>query len=129
MATPSHAFYHLGINSNLPEYLITFSVKEEVNIRYYLIEGSNDMVNFDRLTRVYARGQSRLPSSYAVTIRNTKYSCYRVRQVDEDGAAILSNDDIQETSMFLHTVAAQSCAAQAEAALTMSGTHFQGAFF
>jgi hypothetical protein len=59
-----------------------FSVKEETNIRYYLVEGSRDNASFEILGRVAAKGNSRLPQSYKSSFYDTSIRYYRIRQVD-----------------------------------------------
>lgn len=82
IAAPAHAFFHLELTPNESEYKLSFSVKDETNIRYYVIEGSNDLVSFDWLARIYPQGRSGRPFTYNAAIRNTSYCYYRIRQVD-----------------------------------------------
>jgi hypothetical protein len=91
IAAPSQAFFHLNLSKQENYYRLSFSVKDETNIRYYLIEGSQDMISFDRLTRIYAKGNSHLPRTYNATIYNTGYRYYRIRQVDNAYAAGFSS--------------------------------------
>lgn len=91
IAAPAQAFFHLVLTPNEDRHKLSFSVKDETNIRYYLIEGSHDMLSFDPLSRIYAKGSTDLPRTYNATIYNTDYSYYRVRQVDTSNAAIFSS--------------------------------------
>lgn len=82
IAAPAQAFFHLELTPSQHEYKLSFSVKDETNIRYYVIEGSDDMNSFDWLSRIYPKGNAGRPFTYNASIRNTSYSYYRIRQVD-----------------------------------------------
>lgn len=122
LATPAQAFFHLVLSPGRNAHTLTFSVKDEVNVRYYLIEGSHDLLSFDRITRIYAKGNCALPCSYSATIRDTGYRYYRVRQVDNASASVLSPDEVCEPSICFENAVAQHCTAP-------GGTHIHGAFF
>ena len=111
IAAPSQSFFHLVLTAQEECYRLSFSVKDESNIRYYLIEGSHDMISFDRLTRIFAKGGSHLPRTYTATIHNTDYQYYRIRQVDDSNAAI-----------SLSIVAKDAEGLQPEAALQHAGS-------
>jgi hypothetical protein len=128
LATPAQAFFHLVIRPGADTYRLSFSVKAESNIRCYIIEGSHDLMSFDRITRVYAKGNSALPSSYSITIRNTDYSYYRVRQIDNATASTLNSEDLLEPGAVVQETHIQACAGQ-EIPVMRGGTHIQGAFF
>jgi hypothetical protein len=93
IAAPAQAFFHLELSPYADTYRLSFSVKEETNIRYYIVEGSYDLVLFDRLTRIHARGNCDMPCTYNATIRNTSYNYYRIRQVDNLTAALFAPSD------------------------------------
>lgn len=88
IAAPAQAFFHLVITPYDEYFKLAFSVKDETNIRYYLIEGSDDMITFHRLTRILALGATDLPRTYNATIYDTAYRYYRIRQVDNASAAV-----------------------------------------
>ncbi|MBS1614538.1 MAG: hypothetical protein JST06_00285 [Bacteroidetes bacterium] len=96
LAIPAQAFFHLGIREGLQTHQLSFSVKAEENIRYYVIEGSQDLVSFEQLMRVFAKGNSALPSSYTIPIHDTQYHFYRVRQIDSSVASIPALEEPSE---------------------------------
>ncbi len=98
LAIPAQAFFHLGIRQGLQKHQLSFSVKAEENIRCYVIEGSQDLVSFERLTRVFAKGNSALPNSYTVPIHETGFLFYRVRQIDNSNAETHIAEDVQQVS-------------------------------
>lgn len=115
IAAPSQAFFHLILSAQEGLYQLSFSVKDETDIRYYLIEGSNDMISFDRLTRVYAKGNTHLPRTYKAIIYNTDYSCYRIRQIDDAYASTSS----------LTAVASRNEAVEKDELLTQRSTDYE----
>jgi hypothetical protein len=85
IAAPAQAFFHLELTPNEDSYKLSFSVKDETNIRYYVIEGSDDLVSFQWLSRIYPKGTAGRPCTYNAAIHNTTFNCYRIRQVDNMG--------------------------------------------
>jgi hypothetical protein len=98
LAAPAHAFFHLELTPGEDEYRVTFSVKDETNIRYYVIEGSDDLVSFEWLSRIYPKGNAGRPFTYNAAIRNTSFRCYRIRQVD-NMSVVDSEDAIQSANI------------------------------
>jgi hypothetical protein len=94
IAAPAQAFFHLELTPNEKEYKLSFSVKDETNIRYYVIEGSDDLISFEWLSRIYPKGTGGRPFTYNATIRNTSYDYYRIRQIDNMGP-LAADDDIE----------------------------------
>ena len=84
---------------------ITFTIKEETNICYYLLEGSHDSLAFEIIARTKAAGNTRLPRSYTITSYDTAFGFYRVRQVDMTAGSLYSasvtTDDRKSRTMWL----------------------------
>lgn len=62
--------------------VLSFSVKSESNVRYYLLEASRDSASYDIVARTAARGNKMLAQQYSLCSYDTNYRYYRVRQVD-----------------------------------------------
>jgi hypothetical protein len=90
IAAPAQAFFHLILSPDGDVHNLCFSVKEEDNIRYYQVEGSHDLITFHKISRILARASKGLPRTYNTVIHDTSYSYYRVRQIDDMSAEIIS---------------------------------------
>lgn len=86
----AQSFTHFSARRLGSEAEVSFTVRKEANIRYYLIEGSKDSLSFDILDRIASAGNTVLPLSYRRTMYDTSYRLYRVRQVDIASAASYS---------------------------------------
>lgn len=89
---PVHFLYFNASKSGVSSSLLNWKTASEINAAYYVIERSEDAVNFQRIGRVDATGISSLPVEYFFTDNNpvTGYNYYRLRQVDRDGRYIFT---------------------------------------
>src|SRR6218665_1238083 len=71
-----------SLSTKNDETRLQFEVSKEANIKYYLLEGSNDKEEYEVVTRIPSKGNSVLKRKYTVTISGTSHSYYRLRQVD-----------------------------------------------
>ena len=76
----------VSLSAKNNEVRLQFEVSKEVNIKYYLLEGSNDKEEYDVVTRIPSKGNSMLRRKYSVAISETDHNYYRLRQVDMNNA-------------------------------------------
>ena len=81
-------FSHVSFKDNTNA--IAFTVSRESNIRYYVLEGSNNDVDFDIVSRVESQGNRVLPCKYELAKADKDYNYYRISQVDMNGAVAYS---------------------------------------
>jgi hypothetical protein len=88
--------------------IITWSTRQEVNSKYFVVERSGDGLNFNALGQVNAAGNSNAVRNYVYTDRNPLKgdNYYRLRTVDFDNSSRLSdtrrvrNDGIADISIY-----------------------------
>jgi len=68
---------------------IVFSVLRETNIFNYVIEGSDDSLNFEIIGAIKAKGYSMTPLNYDFTAYDKCYRNYLVKQIDISGSCVL----------------------------------------
>jgi heme-binding NEAT domain protein len=85
---------------------VAFTVPKESNVRYYVLEGSNNEVDFDIVSRVESQGNRVLPCQYQLPQTDKAYTSYRIRQVDMNGAITYSPILNRTTSRFQEPIAA-----------------------
>jgi len=67
---------------------IQFSVSREANIRYYVVEGANDSINFEIINTVPSEGNTVHARTYVFDITEKRFSNYRVKQIDYSGSTV-----------------------------------------
>lgn len=89
---PVHFLYFNASKSGVSSSLLNWKTASEINAAYYVIERSEDAVNFHSIGRVEATGNSSSAVEYFFTDNNpvTGYNYYRLRQVDRDGRYIFT---------------------------------------
>lgn len=89
---PVHFLYFNASKSGISSSLLNWKTASEINAAYYVIERSEDAVNFHSIGRVEATGNSSSAVEYFFTDNNpvTGYNYYRLRQVDRDGRYIFT---------------------------------------
>lgn len=75
------AFKALLVNKNVQ---LTWSVGSEINFKQYVVEVSNNAINFSQLEIVNAKGQNAYTYTH-YTVQEGKYF-YRIKLVDKDGS-------------------------------------------
>ncbi|MDR2010714.1 MAG: T9SS type A sorting domain-containing protein [Bacteroidales bacterium] len=72
---------------------ITWQTASEINNNYFILERSDDMVDFKEIGKIYGNGNSNSLNEYNFTditpLKGTTY--YRLKQVDYDGAIVIYN--------------------------------------
>jgi hypothetical protein len=64
------------------EQSISFSVNSESNIKCYIIEGSNDNVNYELVVTIPCPGNTVIPRRYEFESALMHYSLFRIKQMD-----------------------------------------------
>lgn len=67
---------------------IVFAVLKEANIYSYVVEGSDDTLNFEIIGVVSAKGYSMAPLNYSFVNYGKSYTNYRVKQIDMNGLCV-----------------------------------------
>lgn len=77
---------------NQDEIDITWSTKTEINNDYFVVEKSNDAIQFFKLNTVQGAGNSNVINNYTITDENTSPNVvfYRLKQVDYNGKSTYS---------------------------------------
>lgn len=78
----AETFTTCSLTSEGATHKLSFTVKSESNIRYYVVEAGRDSLNYDVVATVPARGNTTLSGRYTACSYDTGYRYYRVRQVD-----------------------------------------------
>jgi hypothetical protein len=91
VSKPTEVFKSASAQKIDNEDIIAFTVASEVNIRNYILEGSNDGSTFEFLRCFPSRGNSMIPVNYEITVRGTSFAHYRVRQTDMNTSDTLSD--------------------------------------
>jgi hypothetical protein len=69
---------------------ISFRVPKEMNIKYYVLETSNDSINFEVVSRLKASGNSVTGNQYCIPAPPCEAKYYRIRQLDMNNTSQLS---------------------------------------
>lgn len=89
MAQPT-AFNNISLHSQQKRAYITFSTPNEVNVRYYSIEASNDNKEFNIIGRLPATTNSMHPVQHKYDLSGFDYAYYRVMQLNMNGTVSYS---------------------------------------
>src|ERR1035441_5748963 len=82
---PAIAHFTRSINldkANDGEESISFSVSSESNIKCYIIEGSNDNVNYELVITIPCPGNTGMPRRYEFESGLMHYLIFRIKQMD-----------------------------------------------
>jgi|GEM_PF-2858066 hypothetical protein len=77
---------------------ITFRITREVNVNYYVIEGTDDNINFDILVRLNVKGNDLGPINYDFLYYGKGYLHYLVKQIDMSGSCVSEIGDNPEAA-------------------------------
>lgn len=83
-AQPS-AFNNINLQSQQKRAYISFSTRNEVNVRYYSIEASNDNKEFNIIGRLPATTNSMQPVQHQYDLSGHDYAYFRVGQLNMNG--------------------------------------------
>ncbi|MBZ0099910.1 MAG: hypothetical protein K8F30_12545 [Taibaiella sp.] len=79
------AFNNIRLQSKQKRAYISFSTRNEVNVRYYSIEASNDNKEFNIIGRLPASTNSMQPVQHRYDLSGHDYAYYRVGQPNMNG--------------------------------------------
>lgn len=79
-------FTHISLTHQHSQAVLQFSTANEVNLRYYSIEASNDNQNFDIIGRVAAKDNPLQRASHSYNLAGQNYTYYRVAKITMDGS-------------------------------------------
>ncbi len=94
--------------------VITWGTAQEINTQLFIVEHSNDGINFKQLATQAAAGNSSSVSSYTYTHKNisTGLHYYRIKQIDVDGkftyspiVILLNKDNLKQAFIAPNPVA------------------------
>lgn len=85
------AFNNIGLHGQQKRAYITFSTPNEVNVRYYGIEASNDNKEFDIIGRLPATTNSMHPVQHQYDLSGHDYAYYRVMLLNMNGTMTYSD--------------------------------------
>ncbi len=94
-AQPS-AFNNISLQSQQKRAYISFSTRNEVNVRYYSIEASNDNKEFNIIGRLPATTNSMQPVRHQYDLSGHDYAYYRVGQLNMNGT--MSYSEVVKTA-------------------------------
>lgn len=89
------AFNNISLQSHQKRDYISFSTRNEVNVRYYSIEASNDSKEFNIIGRLPAATNSMQPVQHRYDLAGHDYTYYRVGQLNMNGT--MSYSDVVTT--------------------------------
>ncbi len=78
------AFKSVSLQQVNDREMIVFSTPNEVNVRHYRIEASNDMSDFQVIATIPSKANSMLPVQHSYDIAAQDYTYYRVAKVSMD---------------------------------------------
>lgn len=84
------AFNNISLQSQQKRAYISFSTPNEVNVRYYSIEASNDNKEFNIIGRLPATTNSMHPVQHKYDLSGHDYAYYRVMQLTMNGTVSYS---------------------------------------
>ncbi|HEY9177778.1 MAG TPA: hypothetical protein VIN07_08815 [Flavipsychrobacter sp.] len=84
------AFNHISLHGQQKRAYITFSTPNEVNVRYYGIEASNDNKEFNIIGRLPATTNSMHPVQHQYDLSGHDYAYYRVMLLNMNGSVSYS---------------------------------------
>lgn len=84
------AFNNISLQSQQKRAYISFSTRNEVNVRYYSIEASNDNKEFNIIGRLPATTNSMQPVRHQYDLSGFDYTYYRVMQLNMNGTVSYS---------------------------------------
>lgn len=79
-------FTHVSIDNQHSQASLNFTTQNEVNVRYYRIEASNDNQSFDIIGRVPANTNSMKAVNHSYNLAGHDYTYYRVAKISMDGS-------------------------------------------
>ncbi len=79
------AFNSIALHGQQKRAYISFSTRNEVNVRYYSIEASNDNKEFNIIGRLSATTNSIQPVQHQYDLSGHDYAYYRVGQLNMNG--------------------------------------------
>jgi hypothetical protein len=82
------AFLVASIDKEAGEHILRFTVAKEANIKYYVIEGTNDSIQYEFVAVVKSRGNSVLPIEYRTAISVNQCTIYSIKQIDMNGTTV-----------------------------------------
>lgn len=91
------AFNNIGLHSQQKRAYISFSTRNEVNVRYYSIEASNDNKEFNIIGRLPATTNSMQPVQHQYDLSGHNYAYYRVGQLKMNGE--ISYSEVAKVTM------------------------------
>lgn len=80
-----------SVSVNKEKHTLSFSVKNEVNVSYYLLLAGNEKDDLTPIDRIKAKGNSVMPIHYNNTVFDAAYNYYQIAQVKNDGQRLLSD--------------------------------------
>ncbi len=80
------AFNNICLQGQQKRTYISFATRNEVNVRYYSIEASNDNKEFNIIGRLPATTNSMQPVQHEYDLSGHDYTYYRVGQLNMNGA-------------------------------------------
>ncbi len=84
------AFNNISLQSQQKRAYISFSTRNEVNVRYYSIEASNDNKGFNIIGRLPATTNSMHPVQHKYDLSGHDFAYYRVMQLNMNGTVSYS---------------------------------------
>lgn len=77
---------------------LSFSVKNEINVSYYLVLAGNEKSQLDPISRIKPNGNTVLSQNYTTDLLGMNYSYYQIVQVKNDGQQLISDIAMPEPS-------------------------------
>lgn len=95
LAAQPPAFNNISLQSQQKRAYVSFTTRNEVNVRYYSIEASNDNKEFNIIGRLPAATNSMQPVQHRYDLAGHDYAYYRVGQLNMNGT--MSYSDVVTT--------------------------------